>query len=82
MRETTPLPPSLFKEGAGGVVGRGNAILMKGRTLQKGKNVAAVLENLEFFKNLEEAKDRVLAEMADETISGRKYFASRNEKTF
>jgi hypothetical protein len=54
---------------------------MKGRTLQKGKNVAAVLENLEFFKNLEEAEDRVLAEMADETISGRKYFASRNEKT-
>ncbi len=37
---------------------------------KKGKNVAAVIsmEDLEFLKNLEEAEDMVLAEMADEAM--------------
>ena len=37
---------------------------------KKGKNVAAVIgmEDLDFLENLEEAEDRVLAEMADEAM--------------
>ncbi|MDM8561126.1 type II toxin-antitoxin system prevent-host-death family antitoxin [Candidatus Parabeggiatoa sp. HSG14] len=37
---------------------------------KKGKNVAAVIgmEDLEFLKNLDDAEDMVLAEMADEAM--------------
>jgi prevent-host-death family protein len=37
---------------------------------KKGKNIAAVvgMEDLEFLKNMEEAEDMMLAEMADEAM--------------
>jgi len=48
------------------------AFCLNERTIiaKKGKNVAAVIgmEDLDFLENLEEAEDRVLAEMADEAM--------------
>jgi len=52
------------------IVNRAFSINERTIIAKKGKNVAAVigLEDLEFLNNLDEAEDRVLAEMADEAM--------------